>query len=139
MAFTNEYLALPGNPAKQLLLKRMTSDVSEASGSRLVNNRSSLRGSRGMHSSTSLRAQEENKPMPVRLVEKEVKRPDDEGMDKQDIEFLIEKKRTRVTTNARLKAEKAKLQTNIFGVGAIPRKGGIPSVKLRGLHEADFF
>ena len=60
-------------------------------------------------------------------------------MDKEDIEYSIEKKRTRITMDAKLKAEKAKQSTNMFGVVGLTRKGGIPNIKLRGVNEANFF
>ena len=46
---------------------------------------------------------------PVRLeLEEDKDRPEDEGMEKEDIEYMIERKRIRVITEARNKAEKAK-------------------------------
>ena len=41
-------------------------------------------------------------------LEEDKDRPEDEGMEKEDIEYMIERKRIRVITEARNKAEKAK-------------------------------
>ena len=70
----------------------------------------------------------------------DVERPKDEGMAKEDIEYMIEKKRIRVTREARNKAEKAKQQSSLLSdVVSVARKGGIPNHRLRGINEADFF
>lgn len=70
----------------------------------------------------------------------DVVRPHESGLvDREEIERSIDKKRIRVAMEAKHKAEKAKAQTNPFGVVSIGRKGGIPTTKLRGINEADFF
>jgi len=69
-----------------------------------------------------------------------VARPHESGIaNKEEIERSIDKKRHRVAMDALHKAEKAKAQTNMFGVVSINRKGAIPNTKLRGINEADFF
>ena len=123
-------LALLGNKKN---LKKMASEYSVV-GQAMAGTKLSLKG--GNNSQISLKEAEE----PVHLeLEEGVHRPKDEGMNKERIEHLIEKKRVRVMIDAIHKAEKAKKETNMFGVVGITRKGGIPNLKLRHVNEADFF
>ena len=70
----------------------------------------------------------------------DIPRPHEQGIiDGQEIEVSIDQKRKRVNIEAIHRAEKAKQQTNMFGVAGVGRKGGIPTTKLRGINEADFF
>ena len=70
----------------------------------MAGTRSSLKGG-GRDSQASIQKDE----APVRLDQGEdVDRPTNEGMAKKEIEYSIEKKRARVTMDAKHKAEKAK-------------------------------
>ena len=61
--------------------------------------------------------------VPVHLKTEEVPRPEDEGIDKMELEYTIEKKRIRLINDAIHKAEraKAKKENNMFGVTGVTR------------------
>ena len=72
-------------------------------------------------------------------IDQSVKRPNDEGMDKEDIEYSILKKRIRVIMDAKNKAEKAQQDEGVFAAIGPISKGGAPNMRLRNVNEADFF
>ena len=86
-------------------LKRMTSDLSNSNdgtgSSRITRKRSS------QYPVLSKSVAKKEKESPVRLdIREDVDRPYDEGIEKEELEFQIERKRLRVNFEARHKAEK---------------------------------
>ena len=76
---------------------------------------------------------------PYPWVEEKFVRPHEDEQMQNHLETSIEKKRQRITMEAKIREEKAKFKQNIMSGVGLSSGGGSMSNKLRGATEADFF
>ena len=76
---------------------------------------------------------------PYQTEDEKFVRPHEDEQMQNHLETSIEKKRQRITMEAKIREEKAKFKQNIMSGVGLSSGGGSMSNKLRGATEADFF